>query len=133
MSFSLDFAPLRCIFNVENGEKSQNSIFIFTLNVHFSVKMTYWEKLTFSKLWFSRTENSKKCTSFEEQKVTRYILENVYFAIIVFSCLLRKKHCLRFLLICSTQEIKGSYRRSLGTEADFMDILNVSPNILAKN
>ena len=30
----------------------------------------YWEKLMFSKLWISRKENLKKCTSFEEQKST---------------------------------------------------------------
>ena len=28
----------------------------------------YWEKLTFSKLRFSRKENLKKCINFEEQK-----------------------------------------------------------------
>ena len=36
------------------------------------------EKLTFSKLvekYISRKENSKKCTSFEEQKGTKYIWE----------------------------------------------------------
>ena len=38
----------------------------------------YREKLTFSKLRFSRKENLKKCTSFEEQKGTRYIRENVF-------------------------------------------------------
>ena len=47
----------------------------------------YWEKLTFSKLRFSQKENLKKCTSFEEQKGTRYVWGNVYFGIIVFSCL----------------------------------------------
>ena len=31
----------------------------------------YWEKLTFSKYRFSRIENLKKCTNFEEQKGTR--------------------------------------------------------------
>ena len=30
--------------------------------------ISYWEKLTFSKLQFSWKENLKKCTSFEEQK-----------------------------------------------------------------
>ena len=29
-------------------------------------------------------------------------------------------------------EIKGFYQSSLGYEADFLDIMNVSPNILAK-
>ena len=52
-------------------------------------------------------ENLKKCTSFEEQKSTRYIWENDCFGIIVFSCLSTTKLCLRFLLICFVWEIKG--------------------------
>ena len=71
----------------------------------------------------------KKCTSFEEQKVTRYIRENI----IVFSYLSATKLCLRFLLNCFVREIKGFYQSSLGNEVDFGDIMNVSPNILAKN
>ena len=73
----------------------------------------------------------KKCTSFEEQKGTRYIRENVYFGIIAFNCLSTTNPCLRFLLICFAREIKGFYQSSLGN--DFSDIMNVSPNILAKN
>ena len=40
----------------------------------------------------------KKCTSFEGQKGTRYIWGNVYFGIIVFTCLSSTKACLRFFL-----------------------------------
>ena len=93
----------------------------------------YYEELTFSKLRFYRGENLKKCASFEEQKRTRYLRGNVYFGIIVFSCLLSTKLCLRFLLICFDREIEGFYQSSLGNEVDFRDIMNVSPNILAKN
>ena len=93
----------------------------------------YYAKLTFSKLQFYREENLKKCTTFEEQKGTRYIRRNVYFGIIVFSCLSSIKPCLRFLLICIDREIKGFYQSSFGNEVDFTDIMNVSPNILAKN
>ena len=75
----------------------------------------------------------KKYTSIEEQKGTRYIRENVYFGIIIFSCLSSTKPCLRFLLNCFVREIKGFYQSSLGNEVDFRDIMNVSPNILAKN
>ena len=75
----------------------------------------------------------KKCTTFEKQKGTRYIRGNVYFGIIVFSCLSPTKACLRFLLICFDREIKGFYQSSLGNEVDVTDIMNVSPNILAKN
>ena len=74
----------------------------------------------------------KKCTSFEEQKVTSYIRENVYFGNISFSCHSSTKSCLRFFLNCFVWEIKFC-QSSLGNEVDFSDIMNVSPNILAKN
>ena len=70
----------------------------------------------------------KKCTSFEEQKGTRYIRENVYFGIIIFSCLSSTKPCLRFLLNCFAWEIKGFYQSSLGNEVEFRDIIT-SPQI----
>ena len=63
-----------------------------------SVILYYYEKLTFSKLQFYQEENLKKCTTFEEQKGTRYIRGNVCFDVIVFSCLSSTKPCLRFLL-----------------------------------
>ena len=80
-----------------------------------------------------RKENLKKCNSFEKQKGTRYIRENVYFGIIVFSCFSSTKIFLRFLLNCFVPEIQVFYQSSLGYEVDFRDIMNVSPNILAKN
>ena len=73
----------------------------------------------------------KTCTSFEEQKGTTNIRENIYFGIIIFSCFSSAK--LRFLLHCFVQEIKDFFQSSLGNEVDFRDIMNVSPNILAKN
>ena len=79
------------------------------------------------------TENLEKCTSFEEQKGTSYIRENLYFGIIIFSGFSSTKPCPRFLLNCFVREIKGFYQSSLGNEVDFKDIMNVSPNILAKN
>ena len=82
---------------------------------------------------FSRKENLKKCTSFEEQQGTRYIWENVYFDIIVFGDLSSTKPCLRFLLICFAQELKGFNQISLGNEVNFTDIISVCPNILSKN
>ena len=74
-----------------------------------------------------------KCTSFEEQKGTQYIWGNIYFGIIVFNCLSPTKPCLRFLLICFAQNIKGFYQNSLQNAVDFRDIMNISQNILAKN
>ena len=82
---------------------------------------------------FSRKENLKKCTNFEEQKCTRYIWGNVYIGITVFSYLSSAKPCLRFLLNCFLREIKGFYQSSYGNEVDFRDTMNDSPNIFAKN
>ena len=92
----------------------------------------YWEKLTFSKLRFSRKENLKKCINFEDQKGTRYIQGNVYICIMVFSYLSSTKPYLRFLLNCFLREIKGFYQSSFENEVDFRDIINVSLNISAK-
>ena len=87
----------------------------------------------FSKLWFSPEENLKKCTSFEVQKGTRNIQENVYFGIIIFSRFSSIKPCLRSLLICFAREMKRFYQNSFKNEVDFTNIMDVSPNILAKN
>ena len=92
-----------------------------------------WLSQNLLEKWISWEENLKKCTSFEEQKCTRYIQENVHFGIIIFSCLSSTKLCLRFLLNCFVQEKKGFYQSSSGNEVDFRDIMSVSPNILAKN
>ena len=100
-------------------------------NIYFWMSnISCWKKLTFTKLRFSRKESLKKCTSFEEQKGTRYIRENVYFGIIVFNCLTRR--CLRFLLMFLACEIKDVYQSFLRNEVEFTDIMNVSQNILAK-
>ena len=92
-----------------------------------------WRSQNLSERKICRKENLKKCTSFENQKGTRYIRENIYFGITIFSCLSSTKACLRFLLNCSVREIKVFYQSSLGNQVDFRDIMNVSPNILAKN
>ena len=78
-------------------------------------------------------ENLKKCTNFEEQKGKKHIMGNLYFSIIVFSCLSSAKPCRRFILISFAREIKGFYQSSLGNEVDFRGIINVFPNILDKN
>ena len=62
-----------------------------------------------------------------------HIRRNFYFVNIIFSCLSSTKPCLRFPLISFTWEIKGFNPSSLENEVDFTDIMNVSPNILAKN
>ena len=75
----------------------------------------------------------RNALSFEEQRDTRYIWGNIYFGTIFFSCLSSTKPCLRFILICFAREIKGFYQSSLRNKVDFREIMNVSPNILAKN
>ena len=92
----------------------------------------YQEQLMFSKLWFTK-ENLKKCTSYEEQKGTRYIRRNVYFGIIIFSCLSSTKLCLTFLLICFARKIKGFYQSFFENQVDFKNIMNVPTNTLAKS
>ena len=92
----------------------------------------YWEKL-FSKLQFSRKENLKKCTNFDKQKGTKYIWGNIYIGIIVSSCLLSIKLCLRFLLNCFVQEIKDFYQSYYENKNDFRGIKNISPNIFTNN
>ena len=52
-------------------------------NIYFTIKKTD------VKLHLYGEENMKKCTTFEEEKGTRYIRGNVYFGIIVFSSLSR--------------------------------------------
>ena len=74
----------------------------------------------------------KKIRRNSEQEGTRHIRENVYFRIIVCCCLSSTKPCLRFLLNCFFLEDKWFYQISLGNEVDFRDIMNVSPNNLAK-
>ena len=108
-----------------NKQRNVSSFYLMLLNIY------YCEKLTFSKL--IGKVNLKKCTSFEEQKGKRYIWKNFYFGIIIFSCLSSTRRCLRFLLNCFFLEIKSFYQGSLGNEVDFRDIMNVSPNSLAKN
>ena len=75
----------------------------------------------------------EKSVALKRKKGTRYIRGNIYFGIIAFSCPSPTKVCLRFLLISFAREIKGFYQSSLGNKVDFKDIMNISPNILAKN
>ena len=87
----------------------------------------YWEKQrsqNLSEKQISPKEMLKKCTSLEEQMV-----QNVYFGIIIFSCLSSRKQFLRFFFNHFVREIKGFYQSSLRNEVDSRDIMNVSPNI----
>ena len=63
----------------------------------------YWEKLTFSKVRFSRKENLKKCTSFEKQKGAGYIREKALFwhYRLQLSCVYKSVSQISFYLFCS--------------------------------
>ena len=63
----------------------------------------YWEKLTFSKVRFSRKENLKKCTSFEKQKGPGYIREKALFwhYRLQLSCVYKSVSLISFYLFCS--------------------------------
>ena len=82
-------------------------------------------KLLGKKLW-------RNTLALKSKKIHGIFGETFIF-IIVFSCPSSKKPCLRFLFVCSAREIKGFYQSSVGNEVDFRDIMNVSPNIFAKN
>ena len=98
------------------------------------VKHLILRKTDVLKTLISSEKDLKKCTAFEEQNGRRYIrVGNVYFGIIVFSCLLSTKPWLRYLSICFDREIKGFYQSTLENEFDFTNIMNVSVLILAKN
>ena len=107
-------------------------VLLFGIFKHLLLRKTDVFK-TCRKSKFLGKEIWRNALSLEEQKGKRYIRENVYFGIIIFSCFSSTKPCLRFFSNCFVREIKGFYQSSLGNEVDFRDIMNVSPNILAKN
>ena len=67
----------------------------------------YWEKLTSQNFDFLGGKIWRNALVLKVQKATRYFPRNVYFGIIVFSCLSSPKLCPRFLLTCFAREIKG--------------------------
>ena len=110
--------------------KKKNRCSLVQLKKYIVMISTECQTFTIEKNW--RSQNWLKCNSFEKQNGTRYIAGNVYFGIIIFSCLSSAKQSLRFLLICFVREIKGFYRSLLGNEVDFTDIMNIYLNVLAK-
>ena len=82
---------------------------------------------TFRRSKFPGNKIWRITLALNSKKVQGILVKIVYFGIIwaVF--------CLKFLLNCYVQEIKGFYQSFFGNEVDIMDIMNVSPNVLAKN
>ena len=83
----------------------------------------------YQKSKFLRKKIRKNELALNSKKGTRYIRGNVYFGIIVFSCLSSIKLCLRFFLYFF------AFKRLLflQNEVDFRGIRNISLNILTKN
>ena len=92
----------------------------------------YWEKLTFSKLRFSRKDILKKCTNFKSKKIQGILGERLYWHYRLQLSFVYKP-CLRFVLNRFVRETKGFYQGSFRNEVDFSDLMNVFLNILAKN
>ena len=86
-------------------------------------------KLTFSKLVGKVNFSERKSLALKSKKVQARFGKTFILALLSSSTRL----CLRFLLNCFVREIKGFYESSLGNEVDFRDVIDVSPNILAKN
>ena len=92
----------------------------------------------FKHLLLRKTDVLKTCpkNKFLQKKSWRNALalkskmvQNVYFGIIIFSCLSSRKQFLRFFLNHFVREIKGFYQSSLRNEVYSKDIMNISPNI----
>ena len=86
------------LFHVLSSIKEKNRLIRKAMCV--DVKHLLLRKTDALKTSIFSKRKIKECTRFEEQKGTRYIRANVYFAIIVFGCFSSTNPCLRFLLIC---------------------------------
>ena len=75
----------------------------------------------------------RNALALKSKKVQGIFGETFILALLSSAFINLQNHVSDFLLICFSQEIKGFYQSSLGNEFDFRDIMNVSPNILAKN
>ena len=94
----------------------------------------YWEKLTFSKLVGKVNISERKFeVAFKSKEVQDVFGETFNLALFSWAVVPSTNPCLKFLLICFAPDIKGFYQSSLGNKVDLRDIMNVSPNILAKN
>ena len=91
------------------------------------VLKTCWKsKFLRKKIW-------RNALPFCKSKKVQGIFWETFISALLSSAVFRLQNCRRFLVNCFAREIKGFYRSSLGNEVDFMDVMNVSPNILAKN
>ena len=88
--------------------------------------------MTLSKLRFSQKDNLKKCTSFEEQRNKVYSRKRLFWHFhLQLSFVYKTVSQIYFNLFCS--EDKRDLSEFLGNKIDFTNIMNVNPNVLAKN
>ena len=93
----------------------------------------YQEKLTFSKTLISSERKFEEMHYLWRSKRYKVYSGKNLFWHYRLQLSSSANSCLRFRLICFDRAKKGFYESSLGNEVDFTDIMNVSPNILAKN
>ena len=96
-------------------------LFTFHLSSRQTLNLVFLRK----KIWRNALDLNSK-------KLQDIIRGNIYFDIIVFSCLSFPKSCLEFLLISFAREIKGFYQISWGNEIDFTNMMYISPKISAQ-
>ena len=90
----------------------------------------YWEKLTFSRLPFSWKKNWRNALALK--KVQGIFGWTFNLALSSSAVFFLQNSVSDYFLIRFALEIKGFYQSSLGNVVDFTDVMNVSPNILAK-
>ena len=97
----------------------------------------YWEKpdvlKTFQKRKFLEKEIWRNVLALNSKKVQGILAETFILALLSSAAFLLKTRVSDFFKISFAQEIKGFYQSSLGNDVDFRDIMNVFPNISAKN
>ena len=92
----------------------------------------HWEKLTCPKSKFLGKKILRNVLALKSKKVQDIFRKTLfwhYYLQLSFVC--KTVSQISFKLFCSVD--KRLFHSSLGNEVDFMDIMNVSPNILAKN
>ena len=72
----------------------------------------------------------RNALALKSKKVQGIIRENLILTLLSSAVFRLQNRVLNFF--CFVWEIKGFYQGSLGNEVDFRDIMNVSPNTLAK-
>ena len=67
----------------------------------------------------------RKELALKNKKVQDIFGEMFILALTILSCLLSRKPCLRFILICFAQEIKGLCQSSFGNKIDFTNMCSL--------